>query len=150
MFDTRLCVDDETRPDFWVLEAPLIWIDTVYGRVEVPVGFQTDLASIPRPLRNLPSLDPNGLSRRPAVVHDWLYAWRGWTKARADQFLRDALLAEGVSAVTAASFYYAVKWFGGSAWASDQLALSTQSFVSDEAYAAWLAAQPGRPRPPSN
>lgn len=149
MFETRLCVDAEARQDMWVIEAPLIWVDTVYGRIEVPIGFQTDLASIPRALRNIPFLDPNGLSRRPAVVHDWLYAWRGWTKARSDNFLRAALLAEGALSVTAASFYYAVKWFGGGAWTSDAHALSATSFSTHEALAAWVASQPGRSAAPS-
>lgn len=91
-------------------------MDATYGVVAVPVGTRTDLASIPRRLRDWPVFDPNGRSRRAAVTHDYLYASGIMPKDRADLFLRDALLAEGVSSGGANAFYYAVKWFGWPAW----------------------------------
>lgn len=132
------------KPDYWYVTASLTWTDDVFGTLTCPVGFRTDFASIPRALRALPFLDPNGLSRRPAVMHDWLYAWRVLGKAKADQFLRAALIAEGASKATASAFYYAVDLFGGHAWDSDAGALSTVDFETSDLYAAWKATPDGQ------
>lgn len=121
----------------WIMGAPLVWRDPVFGVLEVPVGFRTDLASIPRLFRNIPFLDPNGLSRRPAIVHDWLYAEQSMGKCFADQFLRAALCAEGASPASVFAFYHAVHWFGGFAWRSDAGALGTVDFDTVEHYRAW-------------
>lgn len=116
MYLTPLQVEADVDPDFWIVRAPLVWMDATYGVVAVPVGTRTDLASIPRRLRDWPVFDPNGRSRRAAVTHDYLYASGVIGKDAADRFLRDALLAEGVGRGTASAFYLAVKWFGGPAW----------------------------------
>lgn len=119
MFLTVLDLQADPQPDFWVVGRPLEWSDPVYGRLVAPVGFRTDLASIPRAFRNLPAFDPNGASRRPAVLHDWLYSSRaGYRYGRdfADSFLRAALLAEGASIWTARAFYYAVRIGGSGHW----------------------------------
>src|ERR1700760_3556625 len=98
MFQTPLILESAAA-DLWVVRQPLIWVDDKYGSLTAPVGFMTDLASIPRILRNLPAFDPNGVSRRPAVVHDWLYWSQGAvTKRTADWFLHDAMISEGASA----------------------------------------------------
>lgn len=115
MFMTRLCLMDEAQPDYWTVAAPLIWLgDTV--TITVPIGFRTDLASIPRVLRNLPTLDPDGLSRRPAVLHDFLYATQPCTRDEADCLLRAALLSEGTTKFAAWMFYKGVHWGGGAPW----------------------------------
>lgn len=137
MFKTELWLEADTRPDMWIIAQPLVWEDATFGKLTVPQGFRTDLASIPRVLRNLPFLDPNGLSRKPAAAHDWLYAWRGWGKKRADMFLYAALLAEGASHVVARTFELGVEWFGKAYWDSDEGALETRDFVTPAAYNAW-------------
>jgi hypothetical protein len=119
MFLTALDLKADARPDYWAVASPLEWSDPVYGRLVAPVGFMTDLASIPRLFRNLPAFDPNGASRRPAVLHDWLYSSRaGYRYGRdfADSFLRAALLSEGASVWTARAFYLAVRMGGSSHW----------------------------------
>lgn len=119
MFVSQLVLTADPIPDFWVVGPPLIWQDKIYGHIEVPAGTRTDLASIPRALRNLPFLDPDGQSRRPAVVHDYLYGsafGHRLGKSFADDFLRAALLAEGASPGTARAFYWAVHLFGGGPW----------------------------------
>jgi len=119
MFLTKLELYAEPQADIWSVGAPLVWCDPTYGRLEVPVGFKTDLASIPRLFRNLAPFDPNGASRRPAVLHDYLYSSkRGFRlgKEFADNFLRDALLAEQAGQVTAQAFYWAVRLGGRSHW----------------------------------
>lgn len=130
MFCSRLQLEDRPQPDTWMVAAPLIWQGPVNDRLVklvVPAGFVTDLASIPRLFRNLPWLDPNGISRRPAVVHDWLYGsleGRRFGKEFADCFLGDALIAEGASLTVASTFHLAVHWFGRSSWNDDGRRLS--------------------------
>lgn len=122
MFLTDLDLIADPQQDLWTLSKPLIWEDTTFGRLVVPPGFVTDLASIPRIFRNIPFLDPDGVSRRPAAVHDWLYGsveGRKHGKAFADNFLRWSLMIEGASSAVASTFYFAVHYFGGSGWASD-------------------------------
>lgn len=121
MFLTRLQLTDRPEPDLWTVAAPLVW-ECPAGHITVPAGFVTDLASIPRVLRNLPWLDPNGLSRRPAVLHDYLYGsnpGRVFGKQFADSLLASALVSEGASQTVAQTFYYAVHWFGASSWDDD-------------------------------
>lgn len=118
MFFTRLRLEASDTPDEWIVTTPLVWSDQRFGCLIVPVGTVTDLASIPRRLRDWEIFDPNGRSRRAAVAHDWLYADGTRGKAFADDFLRAALLAEGLTSHGAAAYYLAVKWFGGAAWRS--------------------------------
>jgi hypothetical protein len=133
---------DTGRDDFWVVRAPLIWCNAEFGRIAVPVGFRTDLASIPRALRNLPAFDPNGLSRRPAVVHDWLYAHQTHPKDFADRFLRTAMLAEGAVHADAEAFYEAVHLFGTDAWHTDGARTLAASFATQADFMAYVAIQP--------
>lgn len=127
MFLTQLSLIAESQPDLWRLGAPLVWCDPLFGKLVVPAGFVTDLASIPRLFRNLPWLDTNGLSRRPAVTHDWLYGsvrGRRYGKQFADSFLRTALISEGATQFTVGCFYQGVNLFGGSSWDDDGRRLS--------------------------
>lgn len=127
MFLTDLELIADPKPDLWRLGAPLVWCDPVFGRLEVPVGFLTDLASIPRVFRNLPLLDPDGASRRPAALHDWLYgsqAGRRFGKPFADDFLQASLKAEGLHPAGAWVYWAAVHYFGGSSWDGDGKALA--------------------------
>lgn len=132
MFLTDMVLREGPRPDLWAFAAPLVWCDPVYGRLEVPIGFVTDLASYPRILRNIPAFDPNGPSRKPAGVHDWLYgsaAGRRYGKQFADLFLRDACVTVGISPAVAGMIYYGVHWGGGSSWDADGRRLAQPSFL---------------------
>lgn len=66
----------------------------IFRNVCVPIGFQTDLASVPRlPIVFLMWGDR---AHRPAVLHDYLYRKDSRptvTKAMADAFFREAILA---------------------------------------------------------
>lgn len=126
----------DAMPDMWVFRRPLIWCDAFFGRIEVPIGFRTDLASIPRIFRNIPLTDPNGRSRLPAGVHDWLYRLQG-DKDTADQFLYTALRSEGMSVWGAAIYYRAVHLFGGSSWTSDGKGVSLACFDTAANYMAY-------------
>lgn len=120
MFRSNLLLE-VGEPDRWIVRRALIWdgpcgVWGLPGVLEVPEGFDTDLASVPRFLRDRKAFDVNGLSRRPAVLHDWLYATGLGGKAFADRTFHRALLAEGVPKLDAWAFYQAVNWFGGAAY----------------------------------
>lgn len=103
----------------WVVLAPFEW-QSESMHVIVPEGFITDLASIPRGLRNL--FDINGPSRRAAVLHDWLYCaaqdadGNSVTRKQADDLFREALAACGVNAVTRNLYWSGVRAFGWRYW----------------------------------
>jgi hypothetical protein len=75
---------------------PLVYTTKDGWRIEVPAGFVTDFASIPRPLWAV--IPPRGKYNRPAIVHDKLYqdapidpiTGERCTQARADYILREA------------------------------------------------------------
>ena len=140
MFLTRLTLRDDPTPCFWVVAEPLVWSDPVYGRIEVPVGFRTDLASTPF------HIDDTGPSRRPAAVHDALYKLgRERGKDWADRFLRDAILAEGGGYARAQTYYWAVHWFGKSAWQQDNSPPALADFDCLSNFRAWQLATGTRP-----
>lgn len=126
-------------PGLWRFGAPLIW-DAGAETITVPTGFLTDLASIPRLLDWLPNLDRDGLSRRPAALHDWLYGGdRTRGKDYADNTLRAALLLEGMGTVGAFEYWAAVSKFGRSAWDDDNKDLRESHFYTKADWHAYLA-----------
>lgn len=129
-------------PDLWTLYEPYTISVSGYPTLTVPRGFTTDLASFPRILRNLPSFDPDGDSRYGAVPHDWLYWWQGWGKARADEFLRDALIGLGCDKVDADAIYDGVHLFGGPSWDAATKGGLLSHFDTPASYSAWLATAP--------
>lgn len=141
MFLTEMDLAADPAPDMWVYRQPLIWCDPVFGRIEAPIGFRTDLASIPRLFRNLPAFDPNGLSRLPAGLHDWLYRLQR-DKAKADQFLYAALQQQGMSQIDAYLYYDAVHVFGGPSWASDSAGVALSCFDTAANYMAYCKSIP--------
>jgi hypothetical protein len=139
MFLGPLVLEADPAPDMWIFTAPLVWQDKQFGTLTVPIGFRTDLASIPYAFRSIPFLDTAGISRRPAGMHDWLYSWRMIGKDDADEFLKQSLLAEGAEPKVAAVFYLGVHEFGQAAWDSDNGALETRDFDTVEHFRQWKA-----------
>lgn len=122
-----------TDPGEWALIAPLH-----YGDMVVPVGFITDLASIPRPFR--PILDRTGKSRKPAVLHDFLYCQHKLERSEADWIFLEALESEGVSLPVRWAMYLAVR-AGGWAYWDKRDGMTMDDFDTAEHYAAALAAE---------
>lgn len=112
MFVTPLRLE-ATKPGYWTLLAPLIW-DDGEKRYEVPEGFETDLASIPRAFRWL--LQQNGGSRRAAVLHDFAYKTHFASRAEADALFRKALAEEGVNPVGRFLYWSGVRVGGWWPW----------------------------------
>jgi hypothetical protein len=70
--------DDPLEAEFfgdgkhWILRHELHWVDPEHDwTVIVPIGFNTDLASVPRPF--WPLFPTHGRYAPAAVLHDWLY-----------------------------------------------------------------------------
>lgn len=123
MFLTRAHVVD-VPPNLWRLEQSLVWEDHEFGALIFPAGTVTDLGSTPQTLRRFKAFDPTGPSRRAAIGHDYLYS-RGRTpdgrfiaRARADDFLYVALLAEGVKPLTAWLWWAGVRLGGWVPWSA--------------------------------
>ena len=71
MFITELEVELLDDDRIWVLSSPLIYHSKILGRIQVPAGFQTDFASVPRlPLAYAMYGDR---AHREGVLHDYLY-----------------------------------------------------------------------------
>lgn len=97
--------------------------------IRVPMGFLTDLASVPAPFRN--HLPPDGSWAKAAVVHDFLYATAGtgifhgfryidrlepYTRHEADDILLEAMAALDVPAAQRREIYSGVRLGGAGGW----------------------------------
>jgi hypothetical protein len=87
-------------------------------QINVPVGFQTDFASIPRPFWAI--LPKWGKYGNAAVIHDWLYWSQGRPRRTADGVLLEAMGVLGVRAIVRYVIYGAVRLFGWLAWLRNQ------------------------------
>lgn len=83
-------------------------------KIEVPAGFVTDFASVPRILWNI--LPPTGKYGKAAVLHDWLYHRQEYTRAFTDSIFAEAMDALGVPAITRGAMYLGVRIGGWVAW----------------------------------
>ena len=103
----------------WMVQSPMIHEigkNTPY-LVVVPMGFVTDLASIPQPLQILRGRQPNtGRYANAAVVHDYLYWRQDCTRLQADKIMAIAMMEAGVPTLERRLVYEAVRRFGQSAW----------------------------------
>lgn len=109
---------EEAGSKHWKVLEELIYVADAEFRITVPRGFITDGASIPRGFWSLIGHPLNGKHASPAVVHDYLYVTQAFDKDYADRVFLEAMKAKGVSFIRRHLMYYAVKFFGTSAWNS--------------------------------
>ncbi|VVP05842.1 hypothetical protein PS903_03021 [Pseudomonas fluorescens] len=83
-------------------------------KVQVPAGFVTDFASIPRMFWTL--LPPDGLYTYPAIIHDYLYWEQPVSREDADLILQYAMQDFKINAATIKTIYTGVRVGGSSAW----------------------------------
>ncbi|CDY79501.1 hypothetical protein BGLT_02282 [Caballeronia glathei] len=116
-FLTSLVMQNATDQDDgkWRLTQPLVYDSDVAGRVfVVPVGFVTDLASVPRvPIAYLLA---GGTSAEASVVHDAIYTYHWVSREIADAVLREASAVTQVPWLRRQIMWLAVRCFGGSHW----------------------------------
>ncbi len=86
--------------------------------IDVPIGFVTDFASVPRPLWWL--FPKWGKYGNAAVIHDFLYWDQRYSKKKSDYIFLEAMKVLGVNKVTSFLLYKSVSWFGCFAWKSNQ------------------------------
>jgi hypothetical protein len=93
----------------WRVDQGFVYESAHLGRIlEIPTGFITDFASIPRVLWDL--LPPTGKYSRAAVVHDYLYRTLGVaSRADADAVLLEAMKILGVDELTQLAIYDGVR-----------------------------------------
>jgi len=82
--------------------------------IDVPIGFMTDFASIPRLLWII--LPTWGKYGNAAVIHDYCYWDQSRSREESDRIFREAMEVLEVPAFTISLMYYAVKFFGHWAW----------------------------------
>lgn len=84
--------------------------------IAVDVDFVFDGASIPRWLWRVCG-HPLSIPRvAAALAHDWLYAAQVCDRELADDIYRAICRQVGIGGFAAGVEYYALRWFGGSAW----------------------------------
>ena len=105
--------DDE---DEFILTKPLTR-QTAFGAFTAPVGFHTDLASVPwQVLRSWPRF---GRHAPAAITHDLIYrepGHFGLDREDADRVFKDLLRADGVRYGDVEILWRAGRAFGGSSW----------------------------------
>ena len=123
MFLTKLVLSDH-KPNEWVVESELAYLHEG-ERISVPKGFITDLASIPKIFRNV--LNVNGKSRKPAVLHDYLYCSKIFERSVADYIFYKALVSEVMNAIIARTYWAGVR-AGGWMYYNKNKGLSKEDF----------------------
>lgn len=95
---------------------PFAFHSQLYGAtIKVPVGFQTDMASVPRTFQI--ALQKDGGIIEAALVHDYLYSISakplGFSRRDADRIFLEAMTVAGMGPIKRGWAYNAVRWFGG-------------------------------------
>lgn len=128
--DARLSFEDNGGFPFKLKERVVYESSLLRARITVPVGFKTDMASIPKLLWNV--LPPIGKYDAAAVIHDYLYQRPKWTtlnakyltRAQSDGVLREAMQILGVGAFTRWVIYAGVRLGGWVPWNNYRKGLS--------------------------
>lgn len=109
--------------DWWRLAGEFRFDSAVIGaRLIIEAGFETDLASLPRPLTLAYALLA-GYAVGPAVLHDWAYGVKLWPRADADALFLEAMATDGtaqgcppVPGWRRQAFYAGVRAWGWARW----------------------------------
>ena len=105
--------------DEFVYKTDLPYQIEITGRVvPIPGGFVTDYASVPEGARMV--LSQIGKHSMAAVLHDFLYWDQSCTREEADLLFYEAMTENSVSGWRKSIAYWALRWFGGAAWNSNQ------------------------------
>ena len=127
-FITSLKVSMEVGSNNRKLTHELIYCDSIYRHIIVPVDFNTNYASIPKLIPRWWIDEDDILIREPSVIHDWLYSVDcslDLSRKEADQVLLRAMLElcighswyrNNINKVKAKSAYWSVRAAGGSHW----------------------------------
>lgn len=114
-FLTSLCVTEIDDSVFQVCDHTFSYYsDRIAQVIDVPVGFFTDFASVPR-LGVVYAMLGN-TAHEPAVIHDWCYYTGTLTREAADKILLEAMAVIGVPLWRRWPIYWGVRMGGWHAW----------------------------------
>ena len=82
--------------------------------IDVPIGFKTDFASVPRILWAV--IPRWGKYGNAAVIHDYCYWEEKFSREESDMIFREGMDVLHVPFWQIILIYYAVRWFGWWAW----------------------------------
>ena len=116
-FLNELLIKPTSKDGEWVLLEPLRYQSKIYkGTIEIPAGFVTDFASVPRvPVAYTLFGDR---AHRESVIHDFLYTRHLVGKAKADRIFLEAMKVRKKSVFVRWAMYLGVMLGGGSAYKS--------------------------------
>jgi hypothetical protein len=114
------CIDDGC----WILLSNLRYESDLMGMIDVPAGFQTDFASIPRwiPIVSAALLDR---AHREAVIHDFCYrsdSLPPTTRKQADLVFLEAMQERGKGVAIRNTMYAGVRAGGWTAYHKKKVA----------------------------
>lgn len=109
----------ELQPDrkTWRLLAPFSYLDPDHGLIEVPAGFTTDFASVPRLPLTFALLGQYGHAA--AVLHDCLYSSGNRSREAADRVFFNALRSSGIARWRAYAMWLGVRVGGQSRYTKE-------------------------------
>jgi hypothetical protein len=86
---------EQVAIDRWRLLSEFRFDSAVIGaRVIVDPGIESDLESIPRQL-SIAYAVLRGYAHGPALLHDWAYSFKLWSRAQADALFLEAMRTDG-------------------------------------------------------
>ena len=105
----------------YFLREPIGWIPNKgqepLPTIDVPTGFVTDFASIPRFFWT--ALPKDGVYTYPAIIHDFLYWNQSTSRASADLIFKHAMEDFEIGVLTIQTVYQGVRLGGAKAWANN-------------------------------
>lgn len=115
-FSCNLHATYNEERDVWVIEDELTYFTALLPEkhVTVPIGFETDLASVPRFFWRI--FPKSGRWNRAAVVHDYLYKTGMVSRSIADSIFLEAMGILEVGAISRYVMWAAVRSFGWCPW----------------------------------
>ena len=109
----------EKASQFWCRLAVDLRYTARDGRLYVvPLGFESNLASVPWWLRWL--IAKHGPWNACAVLHDWLYGQLDCSRFMADAIFRESMVCKGVGWFRRVIFFYALRIGGRSYYTGGQ------------------------------
>lgn len=106
---TSSCVLEHYAGREWTVRSKLVFKTKDNTVIEVPKGFKTDSASVPRLFWVI--WPPNGEYTKAAVLHDYMFYRKDlYSRKYTNKIFKQALRSENVGMFTSFIFHLAVKW----------------------------------------
>ncbi len=97
-----------------LLEELTYYSNTTNEYIVVPIGFETDLGSIPNILQGI--FPKDGKAMFAYILHDWLYKSGQYSRSVSDEMLEEAMECLNVGSITRKVIYSGLRIGGWVAW----------------------------------